>query len=82
MNSIRTKIRNEKDFLYFITELKKLGALGKYICIGTSLYDTIPIDDMKYFNDGSDDSYVGINVSLENDYLMNTYPNSFHYKNP
>jgi hypothetical protein len=81
MNSIRTRILNEKNFHFLLKELKELGVLGDLIVVGTSVDDTIPVKDIEYLNDGSDDSYVGINVSLESDYLVTTYPKGFKYKN-
>lgn len=81
MNSLRFKITDETKFNLWIERFKEFGILGDFITIGTSLDCGSYTDELKYMNDGSDDSFLEFNVSLEENRLVEAFPKSFHYNN-
>ena len=81
MNSIRFKIENKHKFQEWLSKFQELGILGNFIPIGTSVDSGCNVNDIEFDGDDGDDSMIEFSISLENEYLVKNYPESFKYKN-
>jgi hypothetical protein len=81
MKSIRFKIESKEKFHEWLSKFQELGILGNFIPIGTSVDSGCNVDDIEFNGDDGDDSMMEFSISLENDYLVKNYPESFKYKN-
>lgn len=81
MDSIRFKIENEEKFQEWLLKFKELGILGNFVPIGTSVDYGCEVSKIKFNNNDGEHSMIEFSISLENEYLVKTFPKSFKYKN-
>ena len=77
LNSLKLKIIDEKHFKHWIKKFKELGILGDFVPVGTSMDIGYNVDELKYETDCGEDSMIEFNVTLENVYLVENFPDCF-----